>query len=264
MVTQDLILSTHTKKESKRGPFVYIIFVFVEHKRIFVEEMTDHLIIVAGGTGSRMGTDLPKQFLEINHKPILVHTLERFYSFDSSLNIIVVLHPDFVDYWIDLKRTLQLNIPHQVVAGGKERFFSVQNGLSAIQAETGVVGIHDAVRPLVSKKTFETSYHQARINGNAIPVLPLNDSLRTVEDGQNKIADRSKFRLVQTPQCFEISQLRKAFQQAYHPMFTDDASVVEALGVHLNLVEGNRENIKITTPEDLQMAQAYFTLTKEI
>lgn len=222
--------------------------------------MTNHLIIVAGGTGSRMGGDLPKQFLEIHHKPILVHTLERFHAFDPSLNIKVVLHPDFVDYWVDLTRTLNVSVPHQIIAGGKERFHSVKNGIDAITENSGIVGIHDAVRPLVSKHTFETSYSQARINGNAIPVVPVNDSLRLLENGQNQIADRSKFRLVQTPQCFELQLLREAFNQAYHPSFTDDASVVEALGVRLHLVEGNRENIKITTPEDLRMAQAFFAI----
>lgn len=226
--------------------------------------MEKHLIIVAGGIGSRMGNDLPKQFIELNHKPILIHTLERFHAFDPSLNIIVVLHPNYVDYWVDLTRTLNLNVPHQVVAGGEERFHSVKNGLAAIAVNSGIVGIHDAVRPLVSKKTFETSYNEARINGTAVPVLPINDSLRLVDHGQSQIADRSKFRLVQTPQCFELQLLRQAFNQAYHPSFTDDASVVESLGVRLHLVEGNRENIKITTPEDLRMAKAFLAIDKSV
>lgn len=221
--------------------------------------MGNHLIIVAGGTGSRMGTDLPKQFLEIHGKPILVHTLERFYAFDPGLNIIVVLHPEYVDYWIDLARTLQVTVSHKVVKGGKERFDSVKNGLSAISAESGIVGIHDAVRPLVSKRTFETCFNNARINGTAIPVIPVYDSVRTLEAGLSRVADRSKFCLVQTPQCFELSLLRKAFEVPYHPSFTDDASVVEAMGVSLHLVEGNRENIKVTTPDDLQLAKAYLT-----
>lgn len=221
--------------------------------------MKNHLIIVAGGTGSRMGMDLPKQFLEINGKPILAHTLERFYQFDSTLNMIVVLHPDFVEYWNDLVQTLGIKVPHQVVKGGKERFDSVKQGLKAISDETGVVGIHDAVRPLVSFKTFETCFNNARINGTAIPVVTVNDSLRELHNSDSKIADRSKFRLVQTPQCFEISLLREAFKADYHPSFTDDASVVESLGVRLHLVEGNRENIKITTPEDLLLAKAYLT-----
>lgn len=221
--------------------------------------MKNHLIIVAGGTGSRMGMELPKQFLEINGKPILAHTLERFHHFDSALNIIVVLHPDFVEYWNDLVQTLGIKVPHEVVKGGKERFDSVKQGLKAISDETGVVGIHDAVRPLVSFKTFETCFNNARINGTAIPVVTVNDSLRELHNGDSKIADRSKFRLVQTPQCFEISLLREAFKADYHPSFTDDASVVESLGVRLHLVEGNRENIKITTPEDLLLAKAYLT-----
>lgn len=221
--------------------------------------MHNHLIIVAGGTGSRMGAELPKQFLEIQGKPILAHTLERVHSFNPELNIILVLHPDYVDYWMDLARTIGLNVPHQVVKGGKERFDSVKLGLQAISEATGVVGIHDAVRPLVSKKTFETCFNNARINGTAIPVVSVNDSLRELHNNESRIADRSKFRLVQTPQCFEISLLRKAFKADYHPSFTDDASVVESLGVRLHLVEGNRENIKITTPEDLRLADVFLT-----
>ncbi len=216
--------------------------------------MNNHLIIVAGGTGSRMGAELPKQFLEIQKKPILLHTLERFHSFDPHLQIVIVLHPDYADYWRDLAQTLQVTIPHTIVKGGKERFDSVRNGLLAITSDSGIVGIHDAVRPLVSLKTFETCYNAARIHGAAIPVTPVNDSLRYVDQDGNRIADRSRFRLVQTPQCFEISLLRKAFEQPYHPSFTDDASVVESLGVSLHLVEGNRENFKITTPEDLRLA----------
>jgi 2-C-methyl-D-erythritol 4-phosphate cytidylyltransferase len=221
--------------------------------------MQDHLIIVAGGSGKRMGTELPKQFLELNGKPILVHTIERFHNFNNQLNIIVVMNEEYIDYWGDLCRTIGLSIPHQVVKGGKERFFSVLHGLNKIPDSEGIVGVHDAVRPLVSKRTFVTCYESARINGTAVPVLPVNDSLRFVADGKNEIADRSKFRLVQTPQCFEISLLKKAFQQGYNPSFTDDASVVEFLGVAINLVEGNRENIKITTPEDLRFCSANLT-----
>ena len=216
--------------------------------------MNNHLIIVAGGTGTRMGSELPKQFLEIQKKPILLHTLERFHSFDPKLQIVIVLHPDYADYWKDLVNELGVTIPHTIVKGGQTRFDSVRNGLLSITSEDGVVGIHDAVRPLVSVKTFETCFNDARIYGNAIPVVPINDSIRYVDEGKNQIADRSKFRLVQTPQCFELSLLRKAFEQPYHPSFTDDASVIESLGVSLHLVEGNRENIKITTPEDLRLA----------
>ena len=206
-----------------------------------------------------MGTELPKQFLELNGKPILVHTIERFHNFNNQLNIIVVMNEEYIDYWGDLCRTIGLSIPHQVVKGGKERFFSVLHGLNKIPDSEGIVGVHDAVRPLVSKRTFVTCYESARINGTAVPVLPVNDSLRFVADGKNEIVDRSKFRLVQTPQCFEISLLKKAFQQGYNPSFTDDASVVESLGVAINLVEGNRENIKITTPEDLRICSANLT-----
>lgn len=216
--------------------------------------MNNSLIIVAGGKGSRMGTDLPKQFLELNGKPLLFETMRRFYEWNPNLEIILVMHKDYIQYWVELGRTLNFTIPHEMVIGGEERFHSVKAGLEKIKTTTGIVGVHDAARPLVSKKVIETSFNSARINGTAVPVLPIQDSIRLVENGKSETADRSRFRLVQTPQCFEISLLKKAYEQGYHPRFTDDASVVESLGVQLHLVEGNRENFKITTPEDLRLA----------
>lgn len=224
--------------------------------------MKNHLIIVAGGVGSRMGTQTPKQFLELQGKPILAHTLERFYSSLPDLQIKVVMHNDYLDYWQELIRLIALDVPHSLVGGGSERFHSVLAGLNSISSNSGVVGIHDAVRPLISKQVIETCYDSARINGTAVPVLSVQDSLRLVENGKSETVDRSRFRLVQTPQCFEISLLKKAYSQGYHPRFTDDASVVESLGVELNLVEGNRENFKITTPEDLRMANMILAFDK--
>lgn len=218
--------------------------------------MKDHVIIVAAGKGSRMQSALPKQFMELAGKPILLHTLEKFHKFNPNLRIIVVMHPDFIPFWTDLARTLNVVIPHQVVAGGEERFHSVRNGLFSISDNDGIVGIHDAVRPLVSLKTLELAYAKAREHCSAIPVLPLSDSLREIKNDKSHIVDRAQFRLVQTPQCFEISELKTAFELDYRHSFTDDASVWEASGREVYLFEGNRENFKITTPEDLHLAEA--------
>ena len=216
----------------------------------------DYAIIVAAGSGSRMKAALPKQFLELNGKPILLHTLEKFHKFDPLLDIIVVLNSEYVQFWNDLSRTIGVTVPHRVVAGGSERFHSVKNALDLIDAEVGIVGVHDAVRPLVSLKTLEVCYNTARARSTAVPVVPVNDSIRVVEEGKSHAADRNKFRIVQTPQCFELSLLKSAYNVEFKPSFTDDASVVESYGEHINLVEGNRENIKITTVEDLRMAEA--------
>lgn len=218
--------------------------------------MKDYVIIVAAGSGSRMKAALPKQFLELNGKPILQHTIERFHDYNPSIGIIVVLNSEYVQFWKDLNRTMHFDIPHDVVEGGSERFFSVKNAIDFIREENGIVGIHDAVRPLVATKTIEVCYHTARQKGNAVPVVHINDSLRELKDGASAIVDRSQFRIVQTPQCFELSFLRKAFEQPFHISFTDDASVAETFGEKIHLVEGNRENIKITTAEDLRMAEA--------
>jgi 2-C-methyl-D-erythritol 4-phosphate cytidylyltransferase len=218
--------------------------------------MKDYVIIVAAGSGTRMKSAQPKQFLELSGKPILVHTIEKFHRFDPFMEIIVVLNIEYVQFWQDLSRTLGLSVPHRIVAGGSERFYSVKNAIESITEENGIVGIHDAVRPLVSLRTIESCYHVARSRSTAVPVIPVADSIRIVEGGNSTPADRNKFRIIQTPQCFELSILRKAYQQEYHPAFTDDASVVEASGEMIHLVEGNRENIKITTTDDLRMAEA--------
>lgn len=222
--------------------------------------MKDYAIIVAAGSGSRMKAALPKQFLELNGKPILLHTLEKFHQFDPLLELIVVLNVEYVQFWKDLARTLGVTIPHRVIEGGNERFHSVKNALDTIPEGNGIVGIHDAVRPLVSFKTLEICYNMARSKGNAVPVIHVNDSLRMMQNGVSKVTDRNQYRLVQTPQCFEIAMLRKAFEQPFDPSFTDDASVLEAMGERVSLVEGNRENIKITTTEDLRMAEALIRL----
>lgn len=226
---------------------------FVENNN---RALKDVAIIVAAGSGSRMGAALPKQFLQLNGKPILQQTLEQFHRYNSGLRLIVVLHRDYVAFWKDLVRTLNITVPHEVVEGGEERFHSVKNGLDLLLEENGIVGIHDAVRPLVSQRTLEVCYSTARAKGNAVPSVPVYDSLRKLEGATSQLVDRNAYRLVQTPQCFEISSIKAAFNQHFHPSFTDDASVFEAFGEKVILVEGNRENIKITTPEDLRMAEA--------
>jgi 2-C-methyl-D-erythritol 4-phosphate cytidylyltransferase len=215
--------------------------------------MNRYAIIVAAGSGARMGAPVPKQFLEIGGKPILMHTLNRFLEFDSTIRILVVLHPDYVARWRALCEQHGFAASHEIVLGGSERFYSVQKAVQTItDQDESIIGIHDAVRPMVSVATLENCYSIAREKGNAVPAIAVNDSMRVVDAAGNHSIDRSSLRIIQTPQCFNLMLLRKAFLQDYKPEFTDDASVVEALGERVELVEGNRENIKITTPEDLQ------------
>lgn len=216
----------------------------------------EYAIIVAGGTGSRMGSALPKQFLNIAGRPILMHTLEAFYNYNPSIRLVVVMHADFTVFWSDLVRSSGFSIRHDLVVGGEERFHSVKNGLKFIGNKAGVVGIHDAVRPLVSVDTLRKCYSEAANYGSAVPVVAVTDSLRVLENGKNVAVDRARYRIVQTPQCFRIAELQEAFRQDFSKSFTDDASVWEMAGMELHLVEGNRDNIKITTPEDLRMAEA--------
>jgi 2-C-methyl-D-erythritol 4-phosphate cytidylyltransferase len=218
-----------------------------------------YAIVVAAGSGKRMGAPLPKQFLTIAGKPMLIHTLERLHSFDSNMHLVLVLHPDYFSFWKALTEEYRFIVPHTIVAGGQERFHSVKNAIDFIQDESAVVGIHDAARPLVSIDTLVRCFETAEQKGNAVPVIALNDSLRVVNDTGNSAVDRSLYRLVQTPQCFAMNILRAAFDKPYQPLFTDDASVVESIGHTIHLVEGNRENLKITTAEDLRWAEWQLT-----
>jgi 2-C-methyl-D-erythritol 4-phosphate cytidylyltransferase len=220
--------------------------------------MRNAVILVAGGTGTRMESHVPKQFLELNGQPILQRTLEKFHAFDPNMFIVVVMHSHYINYWKDLCRTLNLTIPHEVVTGGEERFHSVKNGLAVVPSDVAVVGVHDAVRPLVSDQTLQHCYGAAREKGNAVPVVPLSDSIREISQGKSKHVNRANYQLVQTPQCFSRSLLLEAYRQTYTPSFTDDASVVEAAGHAIHLVQGNMENIKITTPTDLLFAGLFF------
>ena len=217
----------------------------------------DYVIIVAGGQGLRMGLPVPKQFALVAGRPVLMHTIARFHEADPLLGIIVVLPADQHDYWNDLCREHDFRIEHTVVSGGETRFHSSQNGLRAIPDDVdGVVGIHDGVRPFVSVEVIRRCYAEARRSGSAIPVVPVVDTLRIVGEGNGSHnVDRSQFRAVQTPQVFTIGLLREAFRQQWRPEFTDDASVVEGIGVKIGMVEGNRENVKLTTPLDMLVAE---------
>lgn len=217
----------------------------------------DYIIIVAGGKGTRMGTDLPKQFLTLGGKPMLMHTIQRFYDYDSKLNIILVLPHEQQEYWRQLCKNNRFEIKHTIVDGGATRFESSKNGLAVIPDDAdGVVGIHDGVRPFVSFETIERCYETARDEYAVIPVMPVTDTLRYIDSqGGGKNVLRSDYRIVQTPQTFDINLVKKAFELPYQESFTDDASVVEALGCTVGMVDGNRENIKITTPFDLKIAE---------
>ena len=215
--------------------------------------MPNYAIIVAGGKGERMGQHIPKQFLEIASKPILMHTIEKFHNTFPELKIILALPENQFDYWEELCYKYGFTkIPHQIVAGGKTRFDSVKNALKLI-TEKGIVAIHDGVRPLVSAITIKNCFSQAELSGTAVTVVDVVDSLRFVskQDNTNKAVARSCYKSVQTPQCFTSEIILKAYQQAFDESFTDDASVVEKLGYKINLVEGNIENIKITSPMDI-------------
>lgn len=219
--------------------------------------MKRYAIIVAGGKGVRMGGEVPKQFLPVNGKPVLMRTLETFRRFDAEMQLVVVLPQDQITLWQELCRQQGCDIRHQVVAGGETRFHSVKNGLAIIPAENdAVVGVHDGVRPFVSQEVLKRCYDLAEEKKAVIPVIPVIETIRKINDAEvSETVPRSEYRLVQTPQVFNVALLKQAFQQPYTDAFTDDASVVEAMGTPVVLAEGNRENIKITTPFDLKIAE---------
>ena len=217
--------------------------------------MKKFALIVAGGSGSRMGSEIPKQFIEIAGRPLLMHTFDVFYSFDREIEFVLVLPETNMELWSQLCEKHGFKSEYKIAPGGKTRFHSVMNGLKMID-EDGIVFIHDAVRPLVSFQTLANCLQTATEKGNALPVIPVYESLREVEGEINRVANRSDFFLVQTPQTFRVSLIRQAYQNAKYSEFTDDASVFESAGHKIYLVEGNRENIKITTPFDLVVAES--------
>ena len=216
----------------------------------------DYIIIVAGGKGLRMGSDIPKQFLPIGGKPVLMRTLERFREYSPTLQIILVLPQAQQDYWHQLCKDYDFKVEYVLADGGETRFHSVQNGLAKIPDDAeGVVGVHDGVRPFPSIDVIRNCYETARTAKAVIPVIPVVETVRHLQGNTSVTVPRNDYRLVQTPQTFDIQLLKAANKQPYNDGFTDDASVVEAFGFNITLVEGNRENIKITTPYDLKIAE---------
>ena len=216
--------------------------------------LQQYAIIVAGGTGSRMQRDLPKQFIELAGKPILMHTIERFYSYNPQIRLVVVLPEEQLQVWKQLCREHAFNIFHMTVAGGHTRFGSVKNGLAMVMGE-GLVAVHDGVRPFVTGAIIAAAFQKAAEKGSAVVAVPPKDSIRQLTQQGSRAVPRADYRLVQTPQCFEAGLLRRAYEQQEQDYFTDDASVVEQLGEGIELVEGSYSNIKITTPEDMLLAE---------
>ncbi len=223
---------------------------------------TFYIIIVAGGSGSRMSSEIPKQFLEVNGLPILMHTINAFHHNKYQPQIILVLAKADEKFWNDLIEKHSFKIPHQIVFGGAQRFHSVKNGLGNIKEENSIVAIHDAVRPLVSQTTISNCFETAIRKGNAIAAIPSKDSIRKLADGKTEALDRKEIYLVQTPQTFQYHQLKKAYQQDYQDSYTDDASVIEKAGFDINLENGDEFNFKITFKEDLIIAEALLKVQK--
>lgn len=221
-----------------------------------------HVVIVAGGSGSRMQSELPKQFIELQSKPILMHTIERFAEFPEKLNIILVLPQKDIPLWEELceKHSFQADIT--TVMGGQTRYHSVKNGLKTINDDQGYVAIHDGVRPFIELETIALGFETAKEKGSAVVSVPLKDSIREVDGEANKAVERSAYRLIQTPQTFPVRKLKEAFASGYQEAFTDDASVYEFAGHSITLIEGDYKNIKLTTPEDLVVAEAFLNSSK--
>ena len=214
-----------------------------------------YVVIVAGGSGKRMGAEIPKQFLELAGRPVLMHTIERFKSFNDSIEIITVLPENQLRHWIELQKIHSFTIPQTLVKGGSHRFFSVKNGLKFVGVP-GLVAIHDGVRPFVSIDTIKRCFETAEKLGNAIPAISPTESLRILTDQGSIPVNRLHVKQIQTPQVFIAELIKKAYLQEYKPEFTDDASVLEKTGEKINLIDGNRENIKITNPEDFLISTA--------
>jgi 2-C-methyl-D-erythritol 4-phosphate cytidylyltransferase len=230
--------------------------------------MKAYALIMAGGAGQRMAAEIPKQFLLLHGRPILMHTLSAFYQYSPTVKLVLVIPRQQQELWQKLCIQYSFDLPHLLAYGGKERFDSVRNGLQKIagsegfDADNSLIAVHDAVRPLVGVHLIETCYQTAERYGSAIPVTPLVDSLRRRDGEWSLTENRLDFCAVQTPQVFNAKALLEAYRQPYHPSFTDDASVMEAAGHRIRLVEGHRKNSKITVPEDLLLAEYWLKQLK--
>ena len=218
--------------------------------------MEKSIVIVAGGKGLRFGSNLPKQFLPMNQKPVLMHTIDAFFNCDNSFNIVVVIPENHFSFWIELCNKYNFKTPHKLVKGGSSRWESVKNGLTAVE-DNCIVGIHDGVRPLISSELITKLYSSAEVFGAVIPAIKVTDSLRVLNCNKDKSAaiDRELYRAVQTPQVFKSNIIKQAYNLPYEECFTDDASVVERYGIEITLIEGEDRNIKITSSKDLAIAE---------
>lgn len=215
----------------------------------------EYAIVVAGGRGTRIQSVLPKQFIDLQGRPVLMHTLDAFYRYSNSIRIVLVLPEDDFDTWEVLCSQHDYKRPYLLQKGGDTRFQSVRNGLELLEGE-GLVAIHDGVRPLVSEDIIAASFRLAAVHKSAVAAVRLKESIRITNQDSTRAADRSQFRLIQTPQTFDLAMIKKAYQIREEPSLTDDASVAEKTGHTISLFEGSYENIKITTPEDLIIAEA--------
>ena len=220
-----------------------------------VSAMKEFCVIVAGGMGTRMGTEIPKQYLLLSGKPVLMYSISAFRLAIPEIPIIVVLPNGQQEIWTDLCEKNRFHEPHTVVVGGNTRYQSVRNGLDSL-AGNGLVAVHDGVRPLVRPDTIRHLFAEAAIHSNAIPAIFSNDSLRWSDERGNRVIDRNFVKLIQTPQVFELNKLRAAYVQEYEDAFTDDATVWEKAGNAVHLCEGQEGNLKITTRKDLRIAEA--------
>ena len=224
--------------------------------------MKRYVVITAGGTGQRMESEIPKQFLTINGETILMKSILAFHSFDPTLNIIITLPKDQISFWKELCKKNNFQINHVIIPGGKTRFHSIKNALEEIPNE-GIVAIHDGVRPLVSQETIAQTFEISLLNGNAVPYIDIVDSLRYLDAETNHPVDRNRYKIIQTPQTFDCKIIKDAYTQDWDESFTDDASVVEKRGIKINLVPGNLENIKITTQKDIKIAETLLNYFSE-
>jgi len=230
-----------------------IPFLFIDLESTYL--MKKYAIIVAGGTGKRMGESIPKQFLKLGGTPILIHTLTAFKTADPEIEVILTLPQEEIQFWDELNIWHHNFLEHKVVPGGETRFHSVKNALEYVGE--GLVAVHDGVRPFVSAKTINQSFEQAKEYKAVVTAVLMKDSVRQVDEtGNSKNIDRSSLRMIQTPQTFDAGLLKSAYEIPFNPSFTDDASVVEAGGHSITLIDGEYQNIKITTPEDLIIAEA--------
>lgn len=216
--------------------------------------MKKYAIIVAGGTGTRMNGEVPKQFMLLSGKPVILYSIEAFYAFDPSVKIILVIHPDYLTLWEKLAREYTISIPFYVFEGGKTRFDSVKNGLKQIE-EDGFVAVHDAARPVIDAGFIRTVFSEAEMHGSAMPGVALTDTIRVIEGDTSRQLDRTLLRAMQTPQVYTVSKLKQAYEQPYQELFTDDASVMQSAGFPVHLMEGRQGNIKITNPDDMDLAE---------